>query len=217
VDCSILDKDGNRWWKQTFLVGKPDLEENIPWKDFTPVLSRILGWDEAKLTNEETKLDQLKPYLCYTEESKSVSEKPVERVTMQNFDRTLQWFGPFYLKEYAENILKTVHGLHKKGWYHGLISKEEASRRLETRPPGTYLLRLSMTSLGKPYTLSIISTVEIAHRRIGHVNHADTFSIRIHNEDRNFPTLLDLVEGCKGILNLKQECPTTPGRTSNYL
>lgn len=59
-----------------------------------------------------------------------------------------------------------IEKLREEPWFHGYITAEEANKRLEaTMSTGTYLVRLSTTSPGKPYTLSIlIAPTQIDHR-----------------------------------------------------
>eukprot|EP01120_Amphizonella_sp_Union-15-10_P008947 TRINITY_DN3303_c0_g1_i1.p1 TRINITY_DN3303_c0_g1~~TRINITY_DN3303_c0_g1_i1.p1 ORF type:complete len:610 (-),score=109.22 TRINITY_DN3303_c0_g1_i1:80-1909(-) len=219
VDCAISDPPANMFWKQNFLLYKQDLEDLVPWSEFGTTLARCIGWDRGQISRD-LDLEQLRPFLCFVEEQdakKTIHTKTTDSVSLDHFDKVVQWFGPFFLPEIAADVLRTIHRLNQSSWFHGFISKEEALRRLETRPLGTYLLRLSTTSPGRPYTLSVITQTDISHRRIAHNKHGDPFVINISSQDYQFPSLFSLIEGCRGLLKLANPCPKTPARASNYL
>lgn len=83
-------------------------------------------------------------------------------------------------------------------WFHGYVTSEEANSRLESKPYGSYLVRLSTTSPGKPYTLSILtSRTHIDHRRISYGGKADDkYMIRIDPHTYAFNSVVELIEVC---------------------
>lgn len=85
----------------------------------------------------------------------------------ESFDTAVIWFGNFFDEQIGRACLDDIIKFNQYNFTYGSISKEEAVTLLQSRPPGTYLVRLSETSPGKPFTLSIVkSRTHIDHRRI---------------------------------------------------
>eukprot|EP01121_Diplochlamys_sp_Union-15-3_P008415 TRINITY_DN2232_c0_g1_i1.p1 TRINITY_DN2232_c0_g1~~TRINITY_DN2232_c0_g1_i1.p1 ORF type:complete len:497 (+),score=84.04 TRINITY_DN2232_c0_g1_i1:47-1537(+) len=104
VDCIITDFDGNTFWKLHMFYSKPfyDLEERVPWPEFEKMIADVLCWDLSKLPPSQ-KIELMRPYLCWSD---SGAIKDV--VTMENFQRCIVWFGPFFNYKHAVDILNTV-------------------------------------------------------------------------------------------------------------
>jgi serine/threonine protein kinase len=214
VDAVIEDELGRRFWKEHFLLDKPDLEESVPWTNFVKLLTNTMDLREEC----QQRLTLLKPFLC-DQDTKRLTPQSDPFVTLFSFDRTIKWFGFFFLKQEYQRVLEDIERLTAERWFHGYITAEEANKRLETTlTTGTYLVRLSTTSPGKPYTLSILtSPTHIDHRRIIHTHPNDTYTIRIEPNSYSFSSLIELVNKCKELLNLKEPCPRDSSAVSNYL
>jgi len=213
VDCVIEDEAGREFWKKQFLADKPDMEESVKWPEFVKLATRLFDLKPE----DEKKLKALEEFLCDKEEKTITETGPL--VSMATFDRFIKWFGPFFMKERAAPIISATELLIKQKWFHGYVTSEEANSRLESKPYGSYLVRLSTTSPGKPYTLSILtSRTHIDHRRISYGGKADDkYMIRIDPHTYAFTSVVELIEKTKDVLGLKEPCPKESSAISNYL
>mmetsp|Transcript_4610 Transcript_4610/g.5004 ORF Transcript_4610/g.5004 Transcript_4610/m.5004 type:complete len:542 (+) Transcript_4610:95-1720(+) len=243
VDCAIEDKRGKEFWKKYFLINKQDLQLEVPWDEFKTALQKEIGLTSVECLDETTSPDCLKEFLCLAvnipkleiilkeEEDAPKRTKyavtpadPVaqtKKVTLETFNFVMQWFGPFITKQDGRQIINMLHNVKHFPWFHGYISSGVAVERLENRDPGTFLVRLSITSPGKPLTLSVMVTsgdrYEISHRRIIHKKYGEPYIIRISNKEYSYETIPQLIEGCRGLLKLTKACDKRAGRLSNYI
>jgi len=87
---------------------------------------------------------------------------------MEEFSRTLFWFGPLKEKEnYKDNIFDRVEYQLSKLSFHGIMTATEAVHLLQGKPFATYLIRFSGSIPGQ-YAISYVSDDNISHVRIDH-------------------------------------------------
>jgi serine/threonine protein kinase len=111
---------------------------------------------------EDFKYLSLLAILC---ENKDVNSM----VTLEKFALALKWFGD--LKESDSNIIDSIYKIVKNPWFHGNITREEATDVLtkKKRKPGTFLVRLSSSEPieSNPFTLSkLTKDGKVQHHRI---------------------------------------------------
>ena len=96
-------------------------------------------------------------------------------------------------------------------WFHGTVSHPEAETKVEGRPKGTFLVRLSTTQRRTfVVTISMGDTQE--HIRINKKPYAYEFE----GDETSYPSLIAIVEeGLKKKLNLEEifPCPGWPFAT----
>jgi len=151
VDAVINDENGRKMWKKYFMKDK--LRETISWKNFVIALTNLFKARVPKDPND-TRWKCLKALLA--DES--------EKVSIEQFSRILDWFGPLEGLE----ILEQVEDLLKREWFHGEISSDEAEKRLAKEKKGTFLVRFSSRDPGC-YAISGVSQGgRLKHYRIYH-------------------------------------------------
>lgn len=105
---------------------------------------------------------------------KGILSQDGKSITMKEFSRLYKWFGPWFTFGRARAIIQEMKELAGREWFHGFISKETAVCRLNNRDPGTFLVRLSDTTAGFPFTVSYVKAASGAsktiHSRIKRVN-----------------------------------------------
>jgi len=176
---------------------------------------------ELKLTSsDELYFRTLRKYVETEKDDEREVRDPGPYVSMVSFNMAINWFGAFISKDYGKKILENIHDFVSLPYFHGNISIEETLALLQTQPEGTYLVRLSATTPGKPFTLSITSRTAIDHRRIGqkHSGRPDQmYNLRISQQNYTAPTLRELIEQCKIVLHLLKPCPTPNNPDTQYL
>ena len=168
LDATIDDEAGAEFWRQNFAT--TELRSSVPWREFAAVLLASVaasGEDEpmsplavvGQLTDRELnaaarECSYLQPLVATTETQTAKGEVIV--ATMERFCKSIKWFGRYFVPG-AQSILDEIKLLQTKNWFHGDISKEEAEARLSCRMEGTFLVRLSATTPGCPFTISMIN------------------------------------------------------------
>ena len=87
--------------------------------------------------------------LCTDDEEKT-------SVSMCRFNQLYVWFGPWFAAPDGLPLAKEMASLALKDWFHGFISSDVSAQRLNGRPPGTFLVRLSASKPDSPFTLSYV-------------------------------------------------------------
>jgi len=209
IDAVIDDADGAAFWRKNF--AQRELQPSVAWPQFARVLLACVNDDTEALAKaqdgdddaEEAAAEQLayfEPLLAENETQTAKGDALV--VTMQRFATNIKWFGKFF-EAGAQSILDTIKELETKPWFHGDITKEEAEARLSCRTEGTFLVRLSATTPGCPYTISMINN---QHRRVLH--ESPTALCYAKGSSHGYKNLVDLIENCKE-LSLVIACPKT--------
>lgn len=67
-----------------------------------------------------------------------------EVVTIENFSKMVQWFGPLVDSKVVHNIFE----LHSNRYFHGQLSSIQAEDLLAEKAKGTFLVRFSTSNPG---------------------------------------------------------------------
>lgn len=197
VDEVIAQPSGRSFWKKHFMEDLGELEEVVSWKDFSTVLEEITGVSHLRF--------QLLSRFLVNHERK---------VTLETFNLAIHWFGDTFFQPNPEEVKKCldqIQFLVKQIWFHGSIDEKEANSRLLVYENGSYLVRLSKTKKGFPYTLSMISNKKPKHIRIQKTPCCNTgylYSAPNHHP-ASYSSLSELLEGLKQGIGLKTPCPLT--------
>jgi hypothetical protein len=200
IDAVIDDECGANFWRQHFL--KPELRASVLWPDFARTLLTVVRGEEqlSPDVNPAEELAYFQPLLAINETQTAKGETLV--VTMKRFSTNIKWFGRFF-ETGAQSILSEVEQLQLHPWFHGDISKADAEARLAARVNGTFLVRLSATTPGCPYTVSMINN---QHRRVLHSGVGELFYLK--GSTHGYKSLIDLVQNCRE-LDLQIPCERT--------
>jgi len=240
VESVIENEAGRAFWCKHFCVGKEDLSVQVKQKVFVDLLSREVGLTDFEVM-AGTSPDCLEEFLCFkmvvptleaiinSDEKKTVTVAPSEPisitpfVTLESFNCALKWFGSFITKDQCRGVFAAVKELKEKMFFHGYMGSKTALQMLEGRPIGTFLVRLSVTTPGKPFTLSLMEYIDglykIKHYRINGQFGAGYFIMKNKKKSPLFATIPLLIKGCTSILGLKHECDKNKNNdsyVSNY-
>lgn len=127
-------------------------------------------------------------------------ENSKARITVEWFGSLINWFGPL-----DKDFLKRVGSMCSKVWFHGRLSGSHASRLLNGRADGFYLVRFSATEPGY-YTISCIRGGKVTHIRIIHPPCSQEYSVGVENR-QTFKSISELLEKEKNFLELSVACP----------
>ena len=104
-----------------------------------------------------------------------------------------------------------IKNVLNSGWYHGDLSAQEAEKRLEERPVGTFLVRLSSTKPGS-FTISRNSKTGVSHLRVS--SKKGTLSVKIPGKKKQTIkeecSLDKFIDKIKKPLKLKKPCEGSP-------
>jgi len=140
-------------WKTSFLD-----KSVVSWKEFLIIFSKTLGFPIP--SDPEDIL-----MVCLKELIVKKDKTNVETVSLEDFARMLEWFGPL---EKGQSILNRIeHRLRSKGFF-GMIETVDAEKKLNGEKKGTYLVRFSTGSPGG-YAITVLSnTGVLKHYRVLH-------------------------------------------------
>lgn len=190
---------------------------------------------EALIPNEEPRAFWAENYeddtsicfshLCRSAEKASVNICPIESIlcdgdnsiSMAHFSRLYNWFGPWFKFKEANGIIEEIMSIAEKRWFHGFISGETMISRLSNNGIGTFLVRLSDTKQGYPFTISyvalkdgVISCLNIRIKRVG-------FAPSVYElSGERFGSLDEVIEHCKESGVLTVECSKAPRVVAYY-
>jgi len=125
-----------------------------------------------------------------------------QRITSEWFGALMNWFGPM-----DNDLFKRVGSICARPWFHGHLSGPHATRLLDGRSDGYYLVRFSGTEPGY-FTISKIQEGKVTHIRIAHQPCSGTFSVGTPTHPRpSHKSIAELLEKEKSFLGLGQPCP----------
>ena len=78
-------------------------------------------------------------------------------ISMKQFSLLYQWFGPWFKFTEAPGIVEEIKQILGERWFHGFIDTSVMTERLSRCAPGTFLVRLSDSIKGCPFTLSYVA------------------------------------------------------------
>jgi len=134
-------------------------------------------------------------------------------VTMERLQLLTSWFGPFFVPGVDGGgllLAKEMADIQSKEWFHGLISKDVAERRLRGRSDNTFLVRLSMADpSATPFTISKVRGGRPTHKRVSRLPppRNNTLVVPVENSSLKFTTLIAMIDHLKKIGNLGDDCP----------
>lgn len=192
IDACIKDPHGRQFWKNHFFQ-KGHLIEVAKWKEFVVA---FCGYWSAPLPKSE---DDVK-WKCFQAVLVEPGAPP-ETVSLEQFGRILEWFGPMK----GIIILDAIESLLRKIWFHGDVSAAQAEKALRGQKPGTFMVRFSAREPGCYAITTISDKGELKHFRIYHK--PGTPYIIGKTEAA---TLEAIITTYYKELNLKIPCPGTP-------
>jgi len=190
LEATIKDKMGRALWARNFM-GKDGLKETVTWREFATAFCNFFKTPLPK-DPDDIKFKCLKTILA---------EKD-DMVTMDNFSRHLEWFGPMT----GIDILDRVESLLRKPWFHGEISTEDAEKLLTNKgKKGLFLVRFSSRDPGC-YAITVLSQGgKLKHFRIYHRPGLDFLIGKTECK-----SLDDIISKYHKELYLKTPCPGSP-------
>ena len=200
------------------LADTREMRDSVPWDEFERALRESLVWPDSSAiaaagggaSLDLTELRNLLAPITDWSIDAATAAIPERHVHIETFSHAIRWFGPFYSYTEGPRILALVTEMAKQLWFHGNITKNEAEKRLGGRGEGTFLVRLSTTTPGCPFTISTIrkrddGTFFYEHRRVCHEAPGAPFFPK-GSPDKMFSSLSDLVTSCAE-LRLGDACP----------
>ena len=217
-DFIIKDKMGCDFWIKSFGA----TTDQVTWGAFETAFLKYFNYHQAVDTKNETKLFVLKTLLTnnytillsskddaksgaggYTQggatPNSSIHSSGNEEltVTMANWAKILECFGPWKGTDVIENISTML----KEPWFHGEMNEKEAEVVLMTAQPGSFLVRFS--SVPGSYTITLKGKdKKLAHYRVIHV--AGGNYIVKGNDMSEFSTLQATIKAAKKKLMMKK-------------
>jgi len=138
-DFILTDAVARAFWADSFIA-----QTSVDWKVFVTALSKFF---EKPLDPASQTLIGVKE-LCTTKTADST-----HLVTMELFQRLLDWFGPL---DRHLNFISRVNAMLKAPWFFGECSQTNAEAILGYQPKGSYLLRFGSFRNGvREFILSV--------------------------------------------------------------
>jgi len=180
INVAVKDIIGRQFW-YTFYSGI----EEVSWDNFKDNLCKFLA---LPISTEKGRVEL--NFRCLKE---ILIQKPAnttrEIVTLSNWGRVLQFFGPITIPAVANGFtfLDEITKYFRQPWFHGDTDSHRAQELLSGKPSGTFMIRFSNSVEGW-YTISQIEGKIIQHQRISH-QPGDPYVI----EDDSYSSLNDLI------------------------
>jgi len=201
IEVAITDPIARNFWRTHFYSPKKGLQEEVAWPEFVNKLSLSADIDITRQTQE--KLCEL---IATKNANSQTDSSPV--VSMDRLQLLTSWFGPFFLPSHI-GTLQEMAKLQQLEWFHGTLSKDDAEKRLRTRPDNTFLVRLSTNDpVLTPFTISRIRGNKPTHKRITRLPDGK-LSVPVETYTIECNSLVGLIEKLKGKQNLGMDCPHT--------
>jgi serine/threonine protein kinase len=208
IECCIQDTHARKFWKDHFLTPSKTLQEEVSWNEFIHQLRKSLNAGPELDSETIPLLTELIP-----------EHKPGNAgsgghmvVSMERLQLLTSWFGPFFVPIEGGGLAlaKEIAEIQSKEWFHGMISKDVAERRLRLRSDNTFLVRLSMADpSATPFTISKVRGGRPTHKRVTRLPppRQNTLSVPLENSSLKFTTLIAMIDHLKKIGNLGEDCP----------
>jgi len=180
INVAVKDIIGRQFW-YTFYSGV----EEVYWDNFKDNLCKFLS---LPISIEKGRVEL--NFKCLKE---ILIQRPAnttrEIVTLSNWGRVLQFFGPIVIPAVANGLtfLDEITKFFRQPWFHGDTDFQRAQELLSGKPSGTFMIRFSNSVEGW-YTISQIEGKIIQHQRISH-QPGDPYVI----EDDSYSSLWDLI------------------------
>jgi len=208
LECCIQDAFARKFWKDHFLSPSQTLQEEVSWNEFVHHLRTSLGAGVELDTDIIPMLTELIP----EHRPGSAGSGGHMVVTMERLQLLTSWFGHFFQagEGGGVEVAKEMAGIQAKEWFHGMISKDVAERRLRGRGDNCFLVRLSMADpSATPFTISKVRGGRPTHKRITRLPppRHNTLMVPVENSSLKFTTLIAMIDHLKKIGNLGDDCP----------
>jgi len=189
INVAVRDQLGRQFW-YTFHSGGEEVAWDIFKENLTKFLSLPVNTEKQRV---ELNFKCLKEILI-----QKLANSTREIVTLTNWGRILQFFGPITIPATANGLtfLDEITKIFRQPWFHGDTDSQRAQELLSGKPSGTFMIRFSNSVQGW-YTISQIEGKVIQHQRISH-QPAEPYVI----EDASYGTIYDLISQ----RNLEQPC-----------
>eukprot|EP01121_Diplochlamys_sp_Union-15-3_P010173 TRINITY_DN2831_c0_g7_i1.p1 TRINITY_DN2831_c0_g7~~TRINITY_DN2831_c0_g7_i1.p1 ORF type:complete len:557 (+),score=98.77 TRINITY_DN2831_c0_g7_i1:53-1723(+) len=152
VNSSIEDPVSREFWRTHFVNSvSAELHEDVQVKYFFSLITKSLG-----LPVEESLLLSLNALFTWNWQEEEPWSMPSKTISIDKFNSITKMFGPIFLPE-KRIWLSEVSTWVKEKWFHGTIELDKASKRIKAREKGTYLVRLSHSVKGFPFTITYIN------------------------------------------------------------
>lgn len=148
---AIHSELGSKFWAQH--IGQ---NNSIQWKAFFQVLQSTLG---MALKTEESFVKFM--FDCNKE----------NKITTQAFNMFIHWFDyegmtyPTTVKDFLLILIARAEEVFFFEGFHGFVSREKAERILQSKPPKSYIIRLSDSSAGV-FILSYVDSKRATRHRL---------------------------------------------------
>lgn len=172
----ILDPDGFELWVD--VVGN---ETNIT-ADVSKVVKALIQRLGVNLSTSERKIV-----------IQVLDPSHTGQISSLRWNEFLKGFGPL------AKCLYNLQEMLAKPWFHGFLSRDDATKLLEVEPKGTFMVRFSST---KPGSFSLAHTMDnlVVNHVIVHTRD-NGFAIREDSsKEKLFPTVSHLIEAYSAIL-----------------
>jgi len=152
VDNRIENSEARNFWKKHFLSEETgQLEDVVKFSYFRQILMKSLCMDRKQLQG-------LQALLCWDWKATQPAMEKTTKLTIEKFDLVTKILGPFFLQEHAGILREITKWVSQLSYFQGIIDKATAELRLHYRPEGTYLVKLSETRVGYPFTVMYIDS-----------------------------------------------------------
>jgi len=153
VDDTIKSPEARTFWKLNFMNSETgEFHEVADAKYFMEFVKRNLDVSKSEL-------DGLEAILTWNW-SGDLPEDPRSNksnfISMQKFNMVCEMFGNFFLLENRAIVIEMCNWV-KNDWFHGVIDHSKALARLEFRDVGSFLIKLSVSEPGFPFTLLFVN------------------------------------------------------------
>ena len=152
-----LSSPTNEYWKRQFT--QPVFYPVVTWKQMQAALQTTVRAPPALLERLESHVGE-----------RATGAIPQYNVTMERFQRYYLWFGRWF-ESPGEPLIDEMVQLFEAPWYHDEIDMTQAAARLNQRPVGTFLVRLSLKDYRSPFTISFAGKEKPEHTRITRVSY----------------------------------------------
>jgi serine/threonine protein kinase len=201
VETCVIDSSAANMWKRLW----PGLLQ-ISWNQFSV--------EYYKLLHEPIARDRNHNFKCL----RALLVEKDEVVTLERFALFSKWFHPISLP----NVLTRVSEIMKFEWFHGDISRDDASNTLKSKKKGYFLVRLSTTEPElTPFVISKMGGKDVSHQRIFINENGNGFYVNTKDKKGNIlkletnGTVVDLVKNKKIFKELRLGSPCLGSKYSH--
>jgi len=151
VDDKIDIPEARTFWKKHFLnTETAEFDETAGAKYFMKLVRRNLAVPKEELGG-------LRAILTWNWVDSNPKVNRITFISMEKFNMATKMFGNFFLPE-KKTVLTEMCKWVKRKWFHGDIDLDTAHARLRNREPGFFIIRLSLSRPGYPFTITYMTS-----------------------------------------------------------